>query len=110
MNMEKMTNKTREALVNAQQLAIEHQNNELRVLHVLAALLRDPEGLVASIVGKLGVSSSLFIQNVEQALQQLPRVQGGDQQLYQSGEFSALLVEAARQAEAMQDEYISLIL
>ena len=107
MNMEKMTNKTREALVNAQQLAIEHQNNELRVLHVLAALLRDPEGLVASIVGKLGVSSSLFIQNVEQALRQLPRVQGGDQQLYQSGEFSALLVEAARQAEAMQDEYIS---
>ena len=107
MNMEKMTNKTREALVNAQQLAIELHNNELRVLHVLAALLKDPEGLTSSIIEKLGVSRNLFIQKVEQALQQLPRIQDNNQQIYQSREFSALLADAAKQAEAMQDEYIS---
>jgi ATP-dependent Clp protease ATP-binding subunit ClpB len=107
MNMEKMTNKTREALVNAQQLAIELHNNELRVLHVLASLLKDPDGLTASIIEKLGVSRNLFIQKVEQYLQKLPRIQDNGQQIYQSREFSGLLADAARQADAMQDEYIS---
>ena len=107
MNMEKMTNKTREALVNAQQLAISLNNNELRVIHVLASLLKDPEGLVSSIIEKLGVSRNLFIQKVENILQQLPRVQDNSQQIYQSREFSVLLNDAAKQADAMQDEYIS---
>ena len=63
MNMEKMTNKTREALVNAQQLAISLNNNELRVIHVLASLLKDPEGLVSSTllfcVGSMTVTGSI---------------------------------------------------
>ena len=60
MNLDKLTNKSREALLNSRQIALELKNNELRVLHVLAALLADDNGLVPSIFEKCGVSRELF--------------------------------------------------
>ena len=108
MNMEKLTTKSREALMAAHNLAIENSNTELRNIHVLAALMRQEDGLVPSILEKLGINRRLFENQVDQALSELPRVSGAQaQEIYNSREFSSLLVEAARQAEAMQDEYIS---
>ena len=107
MNMEKLTNKSREALLEAQNLAVGNRNTELRNIHLLASLMRQEDGLVPSILEKLGVNRQLFTRQVEDALAKLPSVQGGEQQVYQSREFSTLLVDAAKQAEAMQDEYIS---
>ena len=104
MNMEKLTTKSREALMAAHNLAVENSNTELRNIHVLAALLRQEDGLVPSILEKLGINRRLFENQVDQALSELPRVSGSQaQEIYNSREFSALLVEAARQAEAMQD-------
>ena len=107
MNMEKLTNKSREALLEAQNLAVGNRNTELRILHVLASLMRQEDGLVPSILEKLGVNRQLFSHQVDDALAKLPSVQGGEQQVYQSREFSTLLADAAKQAESMQDEYIS---
>lgn len=108
MNMENLTTKSREALIAAHNLAIENSNTELRNIHVLAALMRQEDGLVPSILEKLGINRRLFENQVDQALSELPRVSGSQaQEIYNSREFSSLLVEAARQAEAMQDEYIS---
>ncbi|AVM43631.1 ATP-dependent chaperone ClpB [Victivallaceae bacterium BBE-744-WT-12] len=107
MNMEKLTNKSREALLEAQNIAVGNRNTELRDIHVLAALMRQEDGLVPSLLEKLGVSRQLFSKQVDEALAKLPTVQGGEQQVYQSREFSTLLVDAAKQAESMQDEYIS---
>ena len=45
MNPDKLTNKSREALLNARQIAVGLHHNELRALHVLAALLADENGL-----------------------------------------------------------------
>ncbi len=106
MNMEKLTNKSREALLEAQNLAIGSRHTELRNIHVLAALLKQEDGLVPSVLEKLGVNRQLFNKQVEEALAKLPVVQG-EQQVYQSREFSTLLADAAKQAEAMQDEYVS---
>ncbi len=106
MNLEKLTNKTREALVNAQQLAVENSNSELKNLHVLAALVRQEDGLAASILEKLGVNRKLFSRQVDAALAALPRVSGGGQ-IYNSREFSTLLNDAGAIADEMQDEYIS---
>ncbi|MBE6391387.1 MAG: ATP-dependent chaperone ClpB [Lentisphaerae bacterium] len=108
MNLDKLTNKSREALLNSRQIALELKNNELRVLHVLAALLADDNGLIPSIFEKCGVSRELFANALQKALTELPRVSGnsgGD--LYNSREFSELLNDAAKHAENMKDEYIS---
>ena len=107
MNMDKLTNRSREALVAAQQLAIQNGNTEITNLHVLAALLQPEDGLARSILEKMGLSRELFTHQVEQALSQLPKVSGGSGEVYNSREFSALLAEAARVAESMGDEYIS---
>ena len=107
MNLEKLTNKTREALVGAQQIAVENSHNELRDIHVLAALVRQEDGLIPSILEKLGVNRRLFAEQLDRALGELPRVNGSGGQIYNSGEFSSLLNDAARQAGTMHDEYIS---
>ena len=106
MNLEKMTNKTREALNGARQIALEYHHTELKNLHVLAAMLQDENGLTNSILSRLGISRSLFTQRVRDALQKLPQIQG-QQEIYNSSEVLSLLSDAARQAENMQDEYIS---
>ena len=56
MNMEKFTNKSREALMESQNRAVQGNNNELRAIHLLSALLTQKEGLVSSIISKLGVN------------------------------------------------------
>ena len=106
MNLEKMTNKTREALNGARQIALEYHHTELKNLHVLAAMLQDENGLTNSILSRLGISRNLFAQRVNDALQKLPQAHG-QQEIYNSSEVLSLLSDAARQAENMQDEYIS---
>ncbi|MGE4565644.1 MAG: ATP-dependent chaperone ClpB [Victivallaceae bacterium] len=107
MNTEKFTTKTREALSSAYNLAVANNNTELKNLHVLAALLQDGDGLAASILERLGVSRPLFTNKVNDALNRLPKVSGGGQEVYNSREFSRLLVDAAKQAETMKDEFVS---
>ena len=108
MNPDKLTNKSRDALLNARQLAVELHNNELRVLHVLAALLADENGLVPSIFEKCGVSRAIFAAPLQNSLNELPRLansSGSD--VYNSREFSELLNDAAKHADNMKDEFIS---
>jgi ATP-dependent Clp protease ATP-binding subunit ClpB len=106
MNSEKFTNRVKEALNAAYQLAAEHGNSELKNLHVLAALLKPEDGLCGSILEKLGVSRSLFSGKVDAALAKLPKVEG-QAEVYNSREFSALLTGAVKQSEQMKDEFVS---
>ena len=108
MNIEKFTNKSKEALMNAQQSASAANHTELRPVHLLAALLDDPESLVNSILEKLGVNRELFRNKTASALGELPRVEGSySQNAVMTGEFSAVLNEAMKKAGEMGDEYVS---
>ena len=108
MNIDKLTNKSREALLNARRIALDLNNNELRVLHLLAALLADDNGLVPSIFEKCGISRDIFVNSLQGALKELPRISGNSGgELYNSREFSELLNDAAKHAENMKDEFIS---
>ncbi len=106
MKLDKLTNKTREALLTAHRIATENSNSELCNLHVLAALVRQEDGLCPSVLEKLGVNRRLFDDQLDQALGKLPRL-ASVQEVGQSQEFSALLNDAGRQAENMHDEYLS---
>ena len=103
MNLEKLTNKTREALSGARVCALENGNTELKNLHVLAAMLQDENGLANSILSRLGISSKLFAGKVQEAVSRLPKVQNaGD--IYNSNEVISLLSAAGKEADSMQDE------
>ena len=108
MNMEKFTNKSREALMGAQNIAVNSGHTELRALHVLAALLNDENGLTPSILEKCGVNVPLFRNKIESALARLPRLEGSNShEVVTSREFGMMLTRAMERAQEMKDEYVS---
>ena len=107
MNIEKFTNKSKEALILAQQHAQELGNPEITSLHLLNALLQQNDGLIPSLIEKMGLSKSIFRNAVTEALNKLPKVQGTDTELYQSKDFSQVIQSAMKKAAEMHDDYIS---
>ena len=108
MDMEKLTNKSREAMLKARETALEYGHQEIRPEHLLYALLKQDQGLIPSLFKKMNVDLSLTCEKIEQALRSVPAVSGpGAGQAYPSREFSKLLVTAKNKAEEMKDEYIS---
>ena len=107
MNIEKFTNKSKEALILAQQHAQELGNPEITSLHLLNALLQQNDGLIPSLIEKMGLSKSIFRNAVTEALNKLPKVQGTDTELYQSKDFSQVMQSAMKKAAEMHDDYIS---
>ena len=108
MNLEKFTERSREALGAAQQIAAGMNHQELVGLHLLAALLKQTDGLAFSLLEKIGVSASALTAEVDQALARLPQVQGpGATQVYMSKEAAQVLQLAEEEANKLKDEYIS---
>ncbi len=107
MNLEKLTNRSREALMGAQNTAIEFGHSELKPVHLLYALLVQEDGLIPSLVKKMDLDPSSVVSEVENELNKIPRVSGSAAQLYQSREFSELLLKAQKIATKMKDEFIS---
>ncbi|MDD3144177.1 MAG: AAA family ATPase, partial [Candidatus Cloacimonetes bacterium] len=106
MNAQKFTLKSQEALQAMQALAEEYGHQEIRDLHLLAALLRQGDSLVLPALQKLEVNVSSLTGEVENALKQLPRVSGS--QVYLSQEVLDVMHQAERDADRLQDDYISL--
>ena len=108
MDMEKLTNKSREAMLKAQETALEFGHQEILPEHLLYALLNQKQGLIPSLLKKMNVDLNLTQEKTEQALRSIPAVSGpGAGQAYTGREFSKLLVAAKNKAEEMKDEYIS---
>ncbi len=105
MRFDKFTIKSREALVEAQEIAERSSHPEVRPLHLLSALLEQEGGVVSPILQKMNLSPDLIAQKATTKLERLPRVSGG-----QIG-FSNALVDVTRTAQKeasdLKDEYTS---
>jgi ATP-dependent Clp protease ATP-binding subunit ClpB len=107
LDIQKMTEKTREALAAAGAAARENGNQEIRPIHLLSALTHQDGGLLPSLLKRIGTPNSLLSDAVEAELAKLPKVTGNAADVYPSRDFSNILVEARDRAEKMKDEYIS---
>ena len=107
LDIQKMTEKTREALAAAGAAAREYGHQEIRPIHLLSALAKQDGGLLPSLLKRLGTPNSLLSDAVEAELAKLPKVTGNAADVYPSRDFSNILVEARDRAEKMKDEYIS---
>jgi ATP-dependent Clp protease ATP-binding subunit ClpB len=99
--------KSQEALQAAQSLATERGHSEIRAEHLLAVLLSQEEGVVAPILKKLGAEPTLVAQDVEHALEKLPRVEGASAGEYMHSELRKAMDTAWKEAERLKDEYVS---
>ena len=110
MNTNQYTQKTLEALQAAQQLAVEYQHNALEPEHLLHALASQEQGLIPQLLQKLNVDPGSFAAAVAEKLSALPRVSGSGRdpdKVYISQATDKVLSAAAREAKAMEDEYVS---
>jgi len=106
MRLDKFTVKAQEAIQAAQSLADQHEHQAVEPEHVLAALLQQREGVVAPLLGKLGVRADGVQQQIEGELARMPKVRGGGGQ-YLGERLRATLERAQREAERLKDEYVS---
>lgn len=109
MNINKLTERSLEALQAAQSTAIEHKNPQVDEEHLLYALLTQENSLAESLIEKMGLNASAFKASAEQALLNLPTISGTSVNAspYISAELDKVLNTADKQAQRMKDEYIS---
>ena len=110
MNANKMTQKTLEAMQNAQSLCTGYQNNAVEPVHILTALLQQADGLIPQLVQRIGISAQGFAKAAEKEVAALPHVTGSGRQpgmVYISNDTEQLYNQAEELAKQMQDEYVS---
>ena len=107
MNFDRFTHKTQEALQFAQEFAGSLGHQSLVPVHVLIALLDQPGGVLSPLVGKAGVDPGALHQALSGALEKLPKVSGGENEIYVSPELKRIIENAQAQAKALADEYVS---
>jgi ATP-dependent Clp protease ATP-binding subunit ClpB len=106
MALDKLTVKAREALESAQLLAASSNHSEINTLHLLSALLSDPQGLIPPILSKIGVEPTQVKRVLDAELHRMPTVSGGAQ-LGGSRDLSAALAAAQQEADRLKDDYVS---
>jgi ATP-dependent Clp protease ATP-binding subunit ClpB len=107
MNLEKYTQKSQEALLNAQRLAEELNHQTVDPSHILLALLRQEDGVVPALVTKVSGSVLALREEVTKELENSPRVYGSSNQMGLSRSAGDVLKFAEKFAKGMKDEYIS---
>jgi ATP-dependent Clp protease ATP-binding subunit ClpB len=109
MRFEKFTLKGQENVQIAQQLAERFGHQQIEPEHILRALMEQREGVIPSILGKIGADQQQVIEQLDVALEKIPKVSGaGYGQVYISPRSKAVLDRAFEEAEKMKDEYVSL--
>ncbi|MBQ8907342.1 MAG: ATP-dependent chaperone ClpB [Clostridia bacterium] len=108
MNLQKMTQKSIEALQEAQNISVENSNQEWRQEHVLLALLTQKEGLIPSLLKKMEVDVTGLSIDVEAEIQKAPKVSGVTQdKLFISVDLDRAVRQAEQEAADMGDSYVS---
>ena len=107
MNMEKYTQKAQEAIVNAQNLAIEKGNQEMTTDHLNLALLSDGDGLIVKLLKNIGMNVDHMREDAEREVDRIAKVQGAGSNLYMSRKLNEVLLVAENVKKSFQDEYIS---
>ncbi len=108
MRMDNFTRMAQESLVEAQHIAEDFQQQEVYPAHLLYALLKQDQGIVIPILQKLNLDIEEIKNKLNDTLNKLPQVYNKEStQVYMSNELNRVLRQANKQAEKLDDDYIS---
>ncbi len=107
MRYDKLTSKAQEALQSADSVAHRHDHGTIEVEHLLAALLEQADGVIPPLIERLGVDGADLRAGLDRLLADRPRVYGDAGTAQVGRELAVALRRAEREAEQLQDEYIS---
>ena len=105
MRFDRFTIRGQEAVQEAIGTAERNQNQQVEPEHLLATMLEQKEGVVRPILGKIGANAQSVLGEVQAVIAKYPQVSGGQQ--YFSSRTNTIFQEAQKEAEKMQDDYIS---
>ncbi|MGA2606973.1 MAG: ATP-dependent chaperone ClpB [Terriglobia bacterium] len=103
---DKFTVKAQETLQGTQDVASRFGNQQMEPLHLLLALIDQKEGIVPSLLARLGVPPASVAKEAEQAIENLPKV-GGTTDHYLSPALKEVLDQASKETEQFKDEFVS---
>ena len=109
MNLQKFTQKSLEAIQDAQNLAIENQNAQVEQEHLLSALLEQENSLIKELIKKMGDAES-FEREVRRIIDNKPKMTGGARPsggIYVAQDVDTVLTNSENIAKKMKDEYVS---
>ncbi len=109
MDVQKFTQKSLEAIQEAQNLSIEYQNAQIEQEHLLLALLKQEDSLIKELLKKMNIPQK-FEEELESKINSFPKITGGARQansMYVSQDVDAVLTNSEKIANKMKDEYIS---
>jgi ATP-dependent Clp protease ATP-binding subunit ClpB len=110
MDMNRLTEKSREAIHDAENVAVRLGHQEVDVEHLLLALLQQNEGLVPRLFDRAGVNPAGITGELQDNLSKRPRVSGGASEagkVYVTQRLNQLLARAEQEASRLKDDYIS---
>jgi ATP-dependent Clp protease ATP-binding subunit ClpB len=111
VDINRLTQKSQEALSAAQTKAARYGHQQVDVEHLLAALLDQENGLAISIFTNAGIATDGFKRRVEQELERMPKVfqgGGGAEQIYVTARLNRLLAQAEDEAKQLKDDFVSI--
>ncbi|MEA3398656.1 MAG: AAA family ATPase [Patescibacteria group bacterium] len=105
----KFTNKSQEAIINAQIIAQDNGQQQIEAMHILSALLNQSESLVRPILEKMKIKSSIMDAQINKIIDKLPKVNISSNvgTVQGTAEVAMILERAKKEADKMGDEYIS---
>jgi ATP-dependent Clp protease ATP-binding subunit ClpB len=106
LRFEKMTVKGQEAVQGAQEVAAQHENQQIEPIHLLAALVAQTDGVVPPLLARLGIHSEALNQEIQREIARLPKVQGLAQQ-HMGRPLNDVLEQAFKEADSFKDEFVS---
>ncbi|SEN61443.1 ATP-dependent Clp protease ATP-binding subunit ClpB [Paracoccus alcaliphilus] len=106
MNMEKFTERSRGFMQAAQTIAIREENQRVVPEHLLKALMDDDQGLAANLITRAGADARRVKEAVDQAVAKLPKVKGGNGQVYVDPSMVRVLDEAEQVAKKAGDSFV----
>ncbi|WP_374451348.1 ATP-dependent chaperone ClpB [Cloacibacterium normanense] len=105
MNLNQYTTKSQEAIQKAQQIALDFGHQSIEPQHLLEGILQVDENISAFLMKKSEADLNLIREKNREALEKLPRVEGGN--IYLSQNANKILLDAPNVAKKMGDEYVT---
>ncbi len=106
MNIQKFTQKSVEAVNDAEKIAVDYGNQEIEEEHLLLALLQQEDGLIPKLIEKMDIDLEYFKNDAVAMVEKRPKVSGSSQ-VYVGKDLNACLIHSEDEAKAMSDEYVS---
>ncbi|TIS93638.1 MAG: ATP-dependent chaperone ClpB, partial [Mesorhizobium sp.] len=107
MNLEKYSERVRGFIQSAQTMALSRNHQQFTPEHILKVLVDDDEGLAASLIERAGGNVRDVKLGVETALEAMPKVEGGNGQLYLAQPLAKVFSTAEDLAKKAGDSFVT---